>query len=449
MAGRLVSDAGPEKCIFAAAAFECEKTCERDATGHAGPGGHEHAHDADGHPASACSKHLAKAFDQYSAYLESARCICRSILDRGSPATCCRQRAASHGHHHHHHHDGVEQSGGKTCHPHGSAVESPAGAGCCGGHDAEHGRASADDTGVSGLRAGADVEKTEGRQHVVLGIDGMPFSGCANKMARTLVALPGVSAVRANFVMSTAEFGLDTAVAAERATGFRCTRQASDDQTVDVLASGAAARALVDAAVVSKRVVRLTYDPAVGARTLVDRVAPWANGLAPPRDDAGVSSGRKRLHHQLAKTVAAACLTIPVIIMAWGDGLVDERTEALVAIILATAVQLIAVPSFYRPALTALVRSGSLEMDMLVVISITAAYTYSVVVLGLMLAGRPLETEALFETSTLLITFVLLGRLVAAFARIRAVEAVSLRSLQAATAVDDDGDEREVDARLL
>lgn len=74
-------------------------------------------------------------------------------------------------------------------------------------------------------------------------------------------------------------------------------------------------------------------------------------------------------------------------------------------------------------------------MDMLVVISISAAYLYLVVAFASKTAGRPLEVDEFFETSTLLITLVLLGRLIAAFARMKAVAVVSLRSLQASTAM--------------
>ncbi|KAG7114456.1 P-type cation-transporting ATPase like protein [Verticillium longisporum] len=80
---------------------------------------------------------------------------------------------------------------------------------------------------------------------------------------------------------------------------------------------------------------------------------------------------------------------------------------------LAILVQLIAVPEFYRPAISALVYSHVLEMDMLVVISITAAFLYSI-------------------------------------ARYKAVSAMSLRSLLSNTAVlIENGNDREIDARLL
>jgi Cu2+-exporting ATPase len=89
-------------------------------------------------------------------------------------------------------------------------------------------------------------------------------------------------------------------------------------------------------------------------------------------------------------------------------------------------------------------------MDMLVVISITAAYVYSVVAFSFEMAGSRLDEGQFFETSTMLITLILAGRLIAAFARVQAISAVSLRSKHNNTAVlvAMEGD-REIDARLL
>lgn len=312
-----------------------------------------------------------------------------------------------------------------------------------------------------------DLEKAAGLEHLVLHVEGMTCSGCGNKMEKTLKGLPGVSTVRVNFVMGSAECSYDSTVtsaediirSSERGTGFKCTTLTSDDQTLDILASGSEAKALLDvshdgitqAVILNKRTVRISYDPTiVGARTLLARISPLSGGLAPPQDDPSVSSGRKRLYDQLIKTIVSAILTIPVVVLAWGDTLVDETTRAYISIVLATFVQLIAIPDFYRPAISALVHTRTIEMDMLVVISITAAYVYSIVAFGFRMAGKPLETSEFFETSTLLITLVILGRLVAAFARVRAVAAVSLRSLQSATAtIVADGKDTEIDARLL
>lgn len=316
----------------------------------------------------------------------------------------------------------------------------------------------------------SDLEKASYQEHVVTLVDGMTCSGCGNKFKRSLDAIAGVSSVQVNFVMGQAEFDVDTSVNSaacvlmdvERATDFRCRRVATDDRTLDVLASGGSARILASmagrhvlglnsATVLGKKTVRLGYDPRViGARALLESLGHATRGLAPPTGDPSVSSNRQRLYDQLFKSILCATFTVPVLVLAWGDVRFHPRLRAILSLALATIVQLAAIQDFYRPAISALFHSRSIEMDMLVVISITAAYVYSVVLFGFHMGGKALQSPTLFETSTLLITLVLLGRLIAAFSRTRAVEAVSLRSLQATTAVIlKDGRDKEMDARLL
>lgn len=436
--------------------------------------GHEHSHDPNGHhPSSACSTHLARAFEQYSAYIEAARCICRNMLDRGYTTTCCNSRADSrpvapeHSHReaatssgaayvkkigHHHHHNGMKRRN-KTSSEIAPAPEK----GCCSGGEKR----------ASVTQMDTDVEKGSGSERVNLSVHGMDCSGCGVKLERALRAIPGVSEPRVNFVAGNAEFFLDPSIAsadeviknASKATGLRCNRLATNEQTIDLLASPGDAKAMEDLCIagvsqivpVDKKTVRLSYDPTViGSRTLFERTQQFSKGLA-PHVDPSVSTGKKVMYDKLIKTSLAAALTIPVVVMAWGDDLVqDKKAKAIASLVLGTFVQLIAVPDFYRPALSALIYSGAVEMDLLVVISITAAYVYSLVAFSFRMAGNPLDTSEFFETSTLLITLVLFGRLVAAYARVRAVAAVSFRSLQSAAAiVMVDGNEMGIDARLL
>ena len=121
------------------------------------------------------------------------------------------------------------------------------------------------------------------------------------------------------------------------------------------------------------------------------------------------------------------------------------------AFVLATVVQAVAIAEFYAGALRSLIFGRVIEMDMLVVISITAAYGYSVVAFGLRHSGLELEQGEFFETSTLLITLVLIGRLISVAARVRAISSVTMKSPQAAKAllVDASVDASELDARLL
>jgi cation transport ATPase len=65
------------------------------------------------------------------------------------------------------------------------------------------------------------------------------------------------------------------------------------------------------------------------------------------------------------------------------------------------------------------------DMDSLVAISTTVAYVYSVISYIREVKGKPLETGSFFETSTLLVTLILLGRVISEFARSRATKAVS------------------------
>lgn len=103
----------------------------------------------------------------------------------------------------------------------------------------------------------------------------------------------------------------------------------------------------------------------------------------------------------------------------------SQSHKVVIHLVLGTLAQVIAVPAFYKPAMTSLIHSHVVEMDMLVVLSVTAAYGYSVIASGMNLADLRPGTEPFFEISALLISLVLLGRLIAAFARSRAIAAVS------------------------
>jgi Cu+-exporting ATPase len=97
-------------------------------------------------------------------------------------------------------------------------------------------------------------------------------------------------------------------------------------------------------------------------------------------------------------------------------------------LILATPVQFVAGRQFYRGAYAAL-RNGSSNMDVLVALGTSAAYFYSIanVVRG--------ATELYFETSAILITLIILGKLLEATAKGHTSEAIkALMGLQAKTA---------------
>lgn len=308
-----------------------------------------------------------------------------------------------------------------------------------------------------------DVEHDAARVHIALCVSGMTCTGCSTKMMNVLTQMPGLHKPEVTFVSGSATFELDSAIISidealpliEKRTGFKCSRVVEGYLHLDVYMNSEIAKDLeskspdgLASVTKAKKTYRITYNPhIVGARDLL----PPAASLAPPTADATVTEGRQRLLLMAWYTAIAAAFTIPVVVLNWAPNPVSRQTRDIVSLVLATVVQAIAVPEFYLNALKSLIFSKVIEMDMLVVISITAAYAYSVIAFGLIEAGIELEQHAFFETSTLLITLVLLGRLIAAFARTRAVRAVSMRSLQ----VDESqlllpgGGTKTVDSRLL
>ena len=99
-----------------------------------------------------------------------------------------------------------------------------------------------------------------------------------------------------------------------------------------------------------------------------------------------------------------------------------------VQFVLATPVQFVAGWPFYREAYAAL-RNGSANMDVLVAMGTSAAYFYSI---ANVLIGDP---NLYFETSAILITLIILGKLLEANAKGRTSEAIkAIMGLQAKTA---------------
>ena len=319
----------------------------------------------------------------------------------------------------------------------------------------------------AGVTEGIDPEDMDKVETVGFLVSGMDCTSCADKLLRVFGTMTGVSQAQVNFVMGKGEFNIQTSITnadevirfVSMASGFSLSKVVGGTYFLDILASADEGKRLAsdppqgvtDVQSLDKKTVRLAYEPTViGARDLFGLVEGRCEGLAQPRGDPQLENSRRRLWDQLTKTCLAAALTIPVGVLAWSENLVDTKTEGIVCLVIATMVQAIAIPEFYRPAISALWYSHTVEMDMLVVMSITAAYVYSVIAFGFSMADKPLDEGHFFETSTMLITLILLGRLIAAFARVQAVASVSLRSKQNNTAVlVGKESDREIDARLL
>ncbi|KAF2749830.1 heavy metal translocatin [Sporormia fimetaria CBS 119925] len=210
------------------------------------------------------------------------------------------------------------------------------------------------------------------------------------------------------------------------------------------------------------QIVRVHYDARqIGARTVYEYYQQHAPSqdvkLAPVGPHPSMSVGSLQTKRASFLFLITLLFTLPILVFAWGDFTKDRLVYAHVSLALATVVQAIATKEFVPGALQSLIHSGVFEMDFLISMSTTTAYIFSLVSYVFLVKHKPLETGSFFETSTLLVTLILLGRAVNEFARFRAAKSVSIRSLQANHAllvplggrIGPPSATRKIDARLL
>ncbi|KAJ3961743.1 hypothetical protein N0V92_001562 [Colletotrichum tropicale] len=314
-----------------------------------------------------------------------------------------------------------------------------------------------------------DLERgVSGTEHVILSISGMTCTGCETKLKRTLATVDAIKNLKTSLVLARAEFDLDVGLGSaddvikhlERTTEFKCEKITSQGASIDLLSPGRPEdlisqpwpAGVTDIRVVDSKTVHVEFDAeVVGARDLVEKSWSSPMELAPPRADPTLEAGGKHVRHVGMMTLLSIVLTIPVLVMAWAPLPNNEIAYGSASLALATIVQVAIAGPFYPTALKSLIFSRMIEMDLLIVLSTSAAYIFSVVSFGYLVSHKPLSTGEFFETSTLLVTLIMVGRYVGALARQKAVESISIRSLQVSTAtiIDTSGQEKEIDSRLL
>lgn len=309
-------------------------------------------------------------------------------------------------------------------------------------------------------------------EHAVLAVKGMTCTGCENKLRRTLHGIPALSNVKVSLVLCRAEFDFDKEMAdvaslvqlIENRSGF----------SAEIIKAGSThellltiPRPLQERFVAMQRPsgvevvvetshdkdnVLIIYDPnVIGARKVLELYESFSPVLAPEPPDPALTAGAKHIRKLTTRALLSIILTIPVLVMTWAPLPIHPHAYAIASLVLATIVQVGITGPFYVSSFKSLVFSRLIETETLIVLSTTAAYVYSVVAFAYDMLGKPLATGEFFETSTLLVTLNVIGQLVSAIARQRAIEAISIRSLQERTAciVLPDNTEIEVDVRLL
>ncbi|OCK74253.1 copper-translocating P-t [Lepidopterella palustris CBS 459.81] len=451
-----------DNCVERLVTRQCDKNCTK----------------RNGKDESCCSNGTA-ARKFYRDLLKSLGCLCRTARDRGEPTCCATSPGAS-----------LEtrrnvrlgrtkkQNGDTRC---SSEMLSPSLANrngrkgdCC--DEDPHVRnvlsEKIPNSDVSTIPGVPPINLENGvaeTGHVVLSVSGMTCVGCETKLQRSLATIKAVQNLKTSLILCRAEFDLDLRYESvdsvvrqlQRMTEFKYENLKTNGSEIEFCPSDVKnfvqqdfPMGVFSMQIVDKNTVRISYDSSiVGARELVEEKFGSVQPLAPVKPDPSLAAGSRHVRHVGFMTLLSAILTIPVLVLAWAPIHRRPVVYGSVSLALATLVQSVVAGPFYPTALKSLIFARMIEMDLLIVISTSAAYIFSVVAFGYIVMEKPLATGEFFETSTLLVTLIMVGRWVSALARQKAVESVSVRSLQTPTAVlvseNDHRSEREIDARLL
>ncbi|XPS91998.1 P-type Cu(2+) transporter [Ascochyta lentis] len=374
------------------------------------------------------------------------------------------------------------------------------------------------DNDISDQVLDTDIERgPPNYQRFVLNIDGLKCGCCEGGITRAVHRIPAIRHHQVNIVMARLEFDLDTnRISIEEvrkrlnsATGYTFEQNSkpvgqvleflhtdtrdfhrakrpngitaielpdphkqfwnlSGLWTKDALQPGDSleqgkTKEIVDKCILTARqtqLVRIHYDAEIiGARDIYNFYTARNDDiiLAPPATHPSLKLGAKQTRRALYWFLPALALTVPVLVLAWAPINHGKLSYAHASVALASVVQIIAWVEFLPGAARSLWYSRALDMDLLITLSTTTAYVFSVVCYVYQVLGKPLESGSFFETSTLLVTLILMGRVINEFARYRAAKSVSFRSLQIEKALliewgherEADPPTKEIDARLL
>lgn len=295
----------------------------------------------------------------------------------------------------------------------------------------------------------------------------MTCTGCETKLYKSLYGFRSIGNLKTSLLLSRVEFDIDLKLGSvtdvmdhlKRTTDFNCERITPKVQLLDVLKGEESndllnqplPHGVTELVLLDKQTIRISYDSEViGARVLLERGFSSPLQLAPLRPHPSVTMSACHMRKIGFMTLLSVILTFPVLVLAWAPLPNHPILYGAISMAFATIIQVVVAGPFYSGALKSLIFTRVMEVDLLIVLSTSAAYVFSVISFGLLVGDKPLGTGEFFETSTLLVTLIMIGRFISATARQKAVESISIRSLQPSTALLLDGtNEREVDARLL
>lgn len=303
-----------------------------------------------------------------------------------------------------------------------------------------------------------------------LQITGMTCAACATRIEKGLNKMAGVEQASVNLALEKSTIKYDPTRLSEadfekkiEALGYGVVKQKAEFEITGMTCAACATRIEkglnkmdgVASASVNLALEKATieFNPSeVTVADVIAKVEKLGYGAHQKQEDQEQADHReKHIKDQQRKFIISAILSLPLLWTMVGHFsftsflyVPDFLMNPWIQLILATPVQFIIGKQFYVGAYKAL-RNGSANMDVLVVMGTSAAYFYSLYQ-AIITAGSHHGPHLYFETSAVLITLILLGKLFEAKAKGRSSEAIKkLMGLQAKTAiVVRDGVEKEI-----
>lgn len=308
------------------------------------------------------------------------------------------------------------------------------------------------------------------QKEIAMQISGMTCAACATRIEKGLKRLPGVTDANVNLAMETSNVTYDPAETGAEAIqgkieklGYHVVTEKAEFDIEGMTCAACANRiekrlnkmeGVTNAPVnFALETVMVEYNPkeaSVGdLKEIVDKLG---YKLKPKGDEDGeaAASKKKDERKQMARLIFSAVLSFPLL---WAMvshftftsfiWVPDIFLNPWMQFALATPVQFLIGWPFYVSAYKAL-KNKSANMDVLVALGTTAAYAYSLY-LTIQSFGSHGHTDGLYyETSAILLTLILLGKLFETKAKGRSSDAIKkLMKLQAKTAtVVRDGQEQ-------
>ena len=279
-------------------------------------------------------------------------------------------------------------------------------------------------------------------------VEGMTCSSCESSLKNSLLGITGVDLASVSVVLGRAVVEGTTdakeiiRIASQR-TGFKLTL-VENQPTLFLRFTNVPTDFPPDiGANLYGKIVKFTYDPEkTSARDIFDFYAD--RGIIPTVVDEVVTSTRpwNRLG---CRVIVSILLSVPVLVLAYIPP--HPFLYGAIQLTLVTGIMFYVISPLYKQALVTLIRRREIEMDLLVVVSTSVAYIFSIISYAFLCVGKPIW-EPFWETPALLVTLIIFGRWITTRAREKAVKEVkSLSNTNVKTATLSTG--RVIDIALL